>query len=685
MKLVRLATDNNGVFASAFQNDMTIAPQSQMALLNLTFQTEYTVLAVTDNNNDITFKSNEQLATTESVSGLNQRNYTTTDYQEFYDDLTYNLNASIADADHANCMSTQWNVRDYSDKKRLEFRYAPFFNPMNIYRNGSGAKAYELMTYDNTLVNVTTTGTPNFRTTIKKANGVTATDDRKTALTTYAKMSTGNGILLIRPVTSVDNGSGAQDNGFGIGLTKTNLRNPDIYELGDDIPVASRNFEIRYNRPTENYVYIDNGGDEKNSGVPPLLTNGGTATDHDIVYFKTLNGRLEGGVLQMGIQDYVDLTTGNNWTQSGTGTTETFDEINLGQIARYRRLQPSTPALEHWWEPTSATGWNVYTGANPPVIGDTPNTTATINPATGIITIAGTTFNPAQIPTLAVTPGAYRRKFFDVPIKPGEDLIPYLYLRGAEADISVDMFNYSLDPWINQDYNIDANNDLIEDSDPLGWEQTGLDFAVSDSSAWTNGVNGTYTAGNIFFGNGQDAFSLPTPVSWQETKVMELTLHSDIWKFLGFNDRENGNITKKVAIGQTPVYPIDTECWSWYLGTIENTVTLSDNYLVESMSLPLDSFDASAISYPTSSSIYVNPTTDKRGRRKNILMTIPTNDNTNGIVEYESNTPIFIDINNAETINAKNLNFRILNKDFSPIIQNTETAIMTILIKKSTE
>ena len=103
------------------------------------------------------------------------------------------------------------------------------------------------------------------------------------------------------------------------------------------------------------------------------------------------------------------------------------------------------------------------------------------------------------------------------------------------------------------------------------------------------------------------------------------------------------------------------------------------------MSLPLDSFDASAISYPTSSSIYVNPTTDKRGRRKNILMTIPTNDNTNGIVEYESNTPIFIDINNAEEINAKNLNFRILNKNFDAITQSGDTAIMTILIKKSTE
>jgi len=111
----------------------------------------------------------------------------------------------------------------------------------------------------------------------------------------------------------------------------------------------------------------------------------------------------------------------------------------------------------------------------------------------------------------------------------------------------------------------------------------------------------------------------------------------------------------------------------------------SDNFIVESMTLPLDSFDASKTQYPSDANVVVNPQTDKKGRRKNILMTIPVNNNNNGLVEYESSTPIFIDINNAEDINAKNLNFRILNKDFSPIVQADETAIMSVLIKKPGE
>ena len=62
-------------------------------------------------------------------------------------------------------------------------------------------------------------------------------------------------------------------------------------------------------------------------------------------------------------------------------------------------------------------------------------------------------------------------------------------------------------------------------------------------------------------------------------------------------------------------------------------------------------------------------------------MTIPVNDNTQNLVEFQTNTPIFIDINNVDTINTRNLNFRILKKDFSPITQSTEMAIMTILIE----
>ena len=61
-------------------------------------------------------------------------------------------------------------------------------------------------------------------------------------------------------------------------------------------------------------------------------------------------------------------------------------------------------------------------------------------------------------------------------------------------------------------------------------------------------------------------------------------------------------------------------------------------------------------------------------------MTIPVNDNNDGVVEFQTNTPIFIDIQNKDKLNLRNMNFRILRKDFTPIITQGREAIMTLLI-----
>ena len=107
---------------------------------------------------------------------------------------------------------------------------------------------------------------------------------------------------------------------------------------------------------------------------------------------------------------------------------------------------------------------------------------------------------------------------------------------------------------------------------------------------------------------------------------------------------------------------------------------LSDNFMVVSDTLKLDSFDASDFQYGkfAPNSMVKG---DMAGRRQNILMTIPVNDNSSGIVEYQTNTPIFININNALSQNLKNLNFRVLNKDFQPLNLKSENAVMTILIE----
>tara|TARA_R110000803_G_scaffold42235_1_gene90706 strand:- start:4668 stop:6491 length:1824 start_codon:yes stop_codon:yes gene_type:complete len=112
-----------------------------------------------------------------------------------------------------------------------------------------------------------------------------------------------------------------------------------------------------------------------------------------------------------------------------------------------------------------------------------------------------------------------------------------------------------------------------------------------------------------------------------------------------------------------------------------SSLTQSDNFVVILDSNPLLSYDASQFSYDDNDS---QPTTNynqMKGRRLNILATIPVNDN-NGVVEFDSNELVYIDFDNKYPQEIKNLRLRVLNKNLEPILTNGK-AVMTLLIKNN--
>ena len=86
----------------------------------------------------------------------------------------------------------------------------------------------------------------------------------------------------------------------------------------------------------------------------------------------------------------------------------------------------------------------------------------------------------------------------------------------------------------------------------------------------------------------------------------------------------------------------------------------ADAFLVESLTLPLDSYDS-----------FVN-------QRKNILAVIPESDAT-GAVIYEPSTPFFIDVKNESDLILRNLRFRIVKADYTPF-NLRGLATLTLLI-----
>ena len=129
--------------------------------------------------------------------------------------------------------------------------------------------------------------------------------------------------------------------------------------------------------------------------------------------------------------------------------------------------------------------------------------------------------------------------------------------------------------------------------------------------------------------------------------IYNLILPETIAGFLGFKLL---NTIKGGVIGN---FIADTQ----FEATLKN-----DAYIIEMKNMELESYDGFT----------------KNGERKNILAVIPKNNN-DGLVEYEPNTPYFIDMKNVKE-NIRNVSARILRADLEPVIMGG-LASMTILIK----
>ena len=696
MKLIRLTSIDNGRFTNSFGNEMTLAPNSSMALLNLTFQTNLGILIDIPAGETITFQGYERqgefnVLRVTNVADLPPKLFRVADLETFYKYIQFYLNTSIPfsrsyavdqDLRPWTCSAYRITQNDLGFNQ-IEYRYAPFLNPL-FDSGATGADNETLplksMVTDATQINLTYAGSvEGQRTSIKMADGVASTIDTNNNIVALEgrRLNDGSAFYCCRIFNYNDNGNaGVNDNGFSIGLSK------DVtIEQGITIPIEKRNFEINFNRDTESYKFINNSKDgtlvtPNPTVLPELVSRGDGSKDqeHDIVGFEVKSGIVSSCVYQVKTELYRNLAAGNDWTQAGTGTTELFDTTNLGDVAKYRRTQPSVPALEHWWAPQagSATGWNVYT-TGPPEVGDPVTLTATIDVATGVITIAGTTFTPTTVPPVALTPS--RHVLATSTLGPGEELNPYVYINGSSVNVELNMLNYSIDPWLIDGEKETDNNDV--------WQITGTrDSGLSNDYEFLSN-HPVSPMNTIIPSIGELLVNGTVKKRWEvrtnERPSVALTLPKEVWRALGEANAEGTGPLRAdpKRIGRSTNYQIN-----W--GLQKNVAYTSDNFMVVSDSIPLDSFDASRPTYDfVDTDNILSNTLENAGRRKNILMTIPENNNEDGLVEFETNTPIFIDMNNKTTINPRNLNFRILKKDFGQIDTGGtgESAVMTLLIK----
>ena len=160
-----------------------------------------------------------------------------------------------------------------------------------------------------------------------------------------------------------------------------------------------------------------------------------------------------------------------------------------------------------------------------------------------------------------------------------------------------------------------------------------------------------------------------------------VSIPNTVAEFMGWTKRfisQNAGSTTKVTFKAplTYIYPSSYLQFN-LIPNGDSIITNSDNYVVMLDSTPLKSYDASKFNYADKTNISSNRS--NRGRKLNILATIPINNNA-GIVEYDSNELVFIDIDNKFQQTLKNIRLRVLDKNLDEI-QTVGTAVMTLLIK----
>ena len=155
----------------------------------------------------------------------------------------------------------------------------------------------------------------------------------------------------------------------------------------------------------------------------------------------------------------------------------------------------------------------------------------------------------------------------------------------------------------------------------------------------------------------ENELGAPSPPSFnRQDTVYNLTFETfGVADYLGFRSVEQNRQRTPTAEG------------NFRANRAIKNIVISDSYLIELLNLPLDSYDSLT------------------NGRKNILASIPISERilTNtGLIQYEPNTPLFIDLKNEFPLTLRNIRARVTTDDFQEIITEGLSTISIVVKSK---
>ena len=619
VKLVRLTSVNDATFKSNMDSEIKLGANAQVALHNLTFESDFAVLIVDQNNSVVTSQIESNFD--ETFSLLNNTTYQTSNHINFFRNLQNSLNASLSiskDSPDDGDTYASYNTTTRYDTtgapildeyKRIDYQTTPVSLPFHF---NDKIKSFDTGDMNNTALRsnghlpgnfgnrdlmyisenadgdaytleleTNFGGRDELNTTVGSLNLISATStNTRNCFVANAqpeyKFSNGTGIFGCYLKTLIDEAGAPSENcGFGMGLSFTDLSqlNPSVPSSYEKIiPDSARDFEIIVQKTTDFYSFM--------------------TPDTETPTVSTLVPHAFGGLINM-LKAYTN--------------DQLIIERSGGQI------------IGSIWNQTVA--------------------------------------------------GGYRHELFNYAL-PNDatnlSLYPYIYIKGGSANCIVGR------PYITFDSHFAGN----EKQQYIGNVATLGGKNVADRPVAPGNWKTILELMDTPHGGPTNWSNLVPSISYERTQFLDieetyrLTLSNDILRYMGFSKSQyNGpgytTLTTQIAGDVGPL------AWGWRI-TADNLFELinSDSYVVELLNIALESFDAS---------VPVKNSDTNRGKRRNILDVIPIN-NATGVVEYAANEALYIDIKNAEPINITNLDIRVLNKNLQPI-ETVGMSVITVLFK----
>lgn len=279
MKLIRLVDNSkDGILENNFNDGFEIKPNSKVALQDVSIQLDAQEFLVDHSNDNVVFQYNANDPATAQNFDIPAQTYNKDSADTLRAAIQNGLNRT--QGYNVKQIGFQFDVDDKDNKTRIESRFCP--NDFNIFRTNVAAPYGDAMN-DATITAgiISQTG----------AGGVA--DDRNTL---YSNQTFGKGSAVFRTRISrlVDIGGAASDvHGFDIGLSDINPQSWD--KTGNfTLPDATKTFNIRVRKTTDEILYNTKGNVNQASGFSPKVFDG--TRNSDIIEIAIFENKIRGKV-----------------------------------------------------------------------------------------------------------------------------------------------------------------------------------------------------------------------------------------------------------------------------------------------------------------------------------------------------------------------------------------------------